>query len=643
MESNAVINLDLQTVLDSLPGMAFVKDIDSRYVLVNSQYLEFRGLASRELVLGRTDYDLYPAAKADKIVAEDREVLTNGRRFSAEHYNAASDRTFTIIKVPLRDGNGSITGLLGLSFDVSELKRTASALAESERLYKLLAENVQDTIWTRDLSLNYTYISPSVTRMKGWTIEEALTLPLDRVLTPASIERSMNIYAEELARDGEPGVDPNRSMLLLAEEICKDGSIIWTESSLTFLRDENGRPKGILGLTRDVTERRSLEAQLSQSQKMEAVGRLAGGVAHDFNNILSVILSYSDFVKDGLPEDSPLRADVEEIVKAGRRATELTRQLLAFSRREIIKPQVLDPAKSLKGMEKLLRRTLGESVKLNIEIAEGIKHIKIDPGHFDNVIFNLSVNAVDAMPKGGSLRIDASNFQHTAEDIRTLPGLRPGMWVLIKVTDTGSGMSEATIQHLFEPFFTTKKDSGRGSGLGLSTLYGIIKNSGGEVFVRSEIDKGSTFSIYLPAYEAVEEEGVEKLSLPEGAQLETVMLVEDDDVTRRVVQRILIQKGFTVIPAQGGPEALALSKGYKGRIHLLLTDVMMPGMSGKELADVFVELRPETKVLFMSGHSDDVITRHGISPTESNFLKKPITKNALLEKVALALSGGAKR
>jgi PAS domain S-box-containing protein len=638
MDKNAALSLDLQTLLDSLPGIAFVKDLQSRYVMVNNQYLEYKGFGNRDRVLGLNDFDLYPASKAGKILAEDRQVLTGGHRFSTEHYNAASDRTYTIIKVPLFDGDGSIAGLLGLSFDISELKRTASALAESERLYKLLAENVQDTIWTRDLSLNYTYISPSVTRMKGWSVEEALTLPLDQVLTPASIERSMNIYAEELARDGEPGVDPNRSMLLLSEEICKDGSIIWTESSLTFLRDENGRPKGVLGVTRDITERRSLEAQLSQSQRMEAVGRLAGGVAHDFNNILSVILSYSDFVRDGLPEDSPLRADADEIIKAGRRATELTRQLLAFSRREIIKPQVIDTTKALKGMEKLLRRTLGESVKLNIEVAAGIKNIKLDPGHFDNVIFNLAVNAVDAMPKGGLLEIAASNFEHTVENVRALPGLRPGLFVLIRVTDTGCGMTEETIQHLFEPFFTTK-DKARGSGLGLSTLYGIIKNAGGEVFVRSELEKGSSFSIYLPAYEAVDEEGVEKPSLPSGTQLETVLLVEDDDVTRRVAQRILLQKGFTVIPAQGGPEALALSKGYKGKIHLVVTDVVMPGMSGKELAEVFEELRPDMKVLYMSGHTDDVVTQHGISPGESNFLKKPFTKDGLLDKIARVLSG----
>ncbi|MFA6033792.1 MAG: PAS domain-containing protein [Myxococcota bacterium] len=629
-------SIDLQALLDSLPGMAFLKDRKLRYVMVNRNYLKFKKFDSGAEVIGKTDYDLYPPHKAEKIVAEDLQVLETQSEFRAEHYNNASGRTFSMVKVPLLGGDGEMLGVLGLSFDISELRSLADALSSSEKKYKFMTEHIRETIWIRDMNLSYLYLSPSVQNMKGWTVEEAMNLSLEQVVSPDSIETIMKLFSEELARDEDPGVDPSRTLSLVIEEICKDGSTIWTESSLSFMRDEKGRPTGILGLTRDITERRKLENKLMQSQKLEAVGRLAGGVAHDFNNTLSVILSYAGFVKEALPLDSPIQADLDEIVTAGRRAADLTRQLLSFSRREMVTPQVVQLSKVFTSMEKLLKRTISEDIKLVSEFAPGLRKIKIDPGSLEQVIFNLAVNARDAMPEGGVLKVSAENFDLLQDDPRRHTGLAAGTYVKRTITHTGTGLSEKVMEHLFEPFFSTK-EHGKGFGLGLSAIYGIVKQASGEIFVTTEQGKGTSFAIFFPSTEEFDTADFDMPSVLPAGQRQIVLVVEDEEAVRALVGRMLTQSGFEVISTSNAMDAMLLARRMDRKIHLLLTDIVMPEMSGRDLALQLGAIKPDMKIAYMTGYPDDVVAAHGITEKTGVIIKKPFSKDGLLLKIREAL------
>jgi two-component system cell cycle sensor histidine kinase/response regulator CckA len=376
---------------------------------------------------------------------------------------------------------------------------------------------------------------------------------------------------------------------------------------------------------------RSTEEQLRHAQKMEAVGRLAGGIAHDFNNLMSVVLSYCALMLEELNADAPMRDDLVEIEKAGKRATDLTAQLLAFSRQQVLQPKVVDLNDVVMGMEKMIRRLVGEDVALSTTLASAFSTARCDPGQIGQVIMNLVVNARDAMPKGGRLTIETANVELDEAYAREHAEATAGPHVMISVSDSGSGMDEVTRARIFEPFFTTK-EVGKGTGLGLSTAYGIVKQSGGSIWVYSELGRGTTFKIYLPrigdrAPSAALEPRVEW----HGA--ETILLVEDEAQLRDVAARVLRRKGFRVIEARDGDEALRLWRESGTEIDLLLTDVVMPGMGGRELAERLGTTRPELRVLFMSGYTDDVVVRHGVLEEGVAFVQKPLTPDVLLAKV----------
>ena len=366
-------------------------------------------------------------------------------------------------------------------------------------------------------------------------------------------------------------------------------------------------------------EKAALKEQFRQSQKMEAIGRLAGGIAHDFNNLLTVIKGYSELALIKLKEGDPLKGNIEEIHRASQRAADLTRQLLAFSRRQILEFKVLDLNTILRDMDKMLLRILGEDIELVTLFAEGIGRVRTDPGQIEQMILNLAVNARDAMPNGGKLTIETSNIELNENYVRFHIAVKPGLYVMLSVSDTGVGMTPEVKERVFEPFFTTK-EKGKGTGLGLSTVYGIVKQSGGNIWVYSELDHGTTFKIYLPR---VEEEastllhGDDKRSLPQGS--ETVLLVEDDLSVRGLVVQVLRENGYNLLEAANGNEALRMAQEYAGEIHLLLTDVVMPQMGGKELADRLKTLRPNIKVLFTSGYTDNAIVHHGVLEPGTNF------------------------
>jgi PAS domain S-box-containing protein len=392
----------------------------------------------------------------------------------------------------------------------------------------------------------------------------------------------------------------------------------------------------------DITEQKRTEEQLQAALKMEAVGSLAGGIAHDFNNLLSVILNSATFVLEGLREGDPLREDVLEIQKAGKRAAALTRQLLAFSRRQVLEPRVMDPNETLAAMDSMLRRMVGEDVRFNQILAPDLGRVKVDPGQLEQVVLNLVANSRDAMPEGGKLTIETANAELDEAYAQGHVTVKPGSYVRLAVSDTGCGMDEATRRRVFDPFFTTK-EMGKGTGLGLSTAYGIVKQSGGYIWAYGEPGKGSTFKVYLPrVMEEMEarEEAVKPREPPRGT--ETVLVVEDEEVVRTVVARILRAAGYHVLTASNGGEALLICEGHQEEIHLLITDVVMPRMSGSQLAERLQRLRPGLPVLYMSGYTDNSMVHHGVLDLGPSFIGKPFSGDDLKRKVRQALGRGSR-
>jgi signal transduction histidine kinase/CheY-like chemotaxis protein len=413
----------------------------------------------------------------------------------------------------------------------------------------------------------------------------------------------------------------------------KDGKQIHIALTVSPIKDVSGRIVGASAIGRDITESKQMEDMFRQAQKMEAVGRLAGGVAHDFNNMLSVIIGYSELLLERADTDGQVRKQCEEIKRAGDRAASLTRQLLAFSRQQVLEPRVLNLNTSVAEIEKMLRRLIGEDIDLRTSLDPTLGLVKADPGQIEQVIMNLAVNARDAMPEGGKLIIETSNTELDDEYALHHPPCIVGRYVILAVTDSGVGMSQETKARIFEPFFTTKELS-KGTGLGLSTVYGVVKQSGGYIWVYSEPGQGSVFKLYLPRVDGSEVQIRPAKSAPELlAGTETILLVEDEQSVRALTRNLLEQGGYTVLEADNGAHAVEIAKQHHGPIHLLLTDVVMPGMNGPAVAEMILPIHPEAKALYVSGYNSSFGTQTGLVPAGANLFQKPFSRAALLRKV----------
>jgi two-component system cell cycle sensor histidine kinase/response regulator CckA len=531
----------------------------------------------------------------------------------------------------------SIRGLVGLVllFDVYviyqqlQIYRIRRQLIQREELFRLITENAADMIAVVDGNDVRLYNSPSYERVLGYTSEEMQNSnALDQV-HPEDL-----VVVKAAAEESRSKGFGHRIEYRMRH---KDGSWRLLESTSSTISDSEGRSGRLVIVNRDITDRRRLEEQFRQSQKMEAVGRLSGGIAHDFNNILGVIIGYGEILQEKMKSDDPLAGCVVEILDASRRAAQLTRQLLAFSRQQVLEPKVVDLNGIVRDTEKMLRRVIGEDIVFTTFLDPELANIKADQGQIEQVILNLAVNARDAMPDGGELKITTQNAVMSELDVQRYSyPVKPGRYVLLTVSDTGIGMASETQAHIFEPFFTTK-EKGKGTGLGLATVYGVVKQSDGYIEVHTELGAGATFNIYLPRVEAaVEVEKENTVPAPSLNGHETILLVEDEDALRILTRNVLRGMGYTVLEACDGEEGCQVSRQFGAEIHLLLTDVVMPGMNGPALAEQLVRERPTVKVLYISGYTGQAVGQ-GVLPAGSNFLTKPFTRDRLGHKVREAL------
>jgi PAS domain S-box-containing protein len=611
----------LDDFIEAMPGIFYFYDMTGRFLRWNRNFERVSGYSGAEIA-GMHPLDFFAPGEKELLTERIGKVFELGEA-TVEAGFVSKDGTSTPYFFTGRRVRGAGADFLtGVGVDISDKRRAESDLRRSEHRFRTTLDTIFEGCQIIDFDWRYLY------------------------LNAAALEQGQR--ADLLGRrmqDAWPDVEKTYVFRLMkrcmVERVPMHGEIElpFTDGSKGFFDVRiQPVPEGILVLSVDLSQLRRTEEQLRHSQKMEAVGSLAGGIAHDFNNILSVILGYSELVLSELT-DERVRADLEEVRRAGVRASELTQQLLAFSRRQMLKPKVLDLARTVEGMERMLDRLLGDDVELSIHLSAQAGKAFADPSQVEQIVMNLAVNARDAMPKGGHLTIEVTNADLEAPNLPSQAEPEARGYVMLAVTDTGTGMDASTRARIFEPFFTTK-ETGKGTGLGLSTVFGIVKQSQGHIHVYSEPGMGTSFKVYFPRTDLDVEQVPALLRAPATLRgSETILLVEDDEQVRVLNTAVLRRNGYTILEAQNGGEAFLAAEKHDGAIDLLLTDVVMPRMTGKELADRLAADRSKMRVLFVSGYTEDSIVHHGVLDPGISFLPKPITPDALLRKVREVLDG----
>jgi PAS domain S-box-containing protein len=616
--------------MDSSVDGIGILDEHGKHIYANSALARMLGFESAGRIVGQPWRVVYAFQEMNRFEPEIRRALIQNRRWSAPVSLRRPDGSklpveMTVASMP--DG-----GTVCVCRDHSEREEAEKAREDAEAKYRMLVEQVNAITYIAEIGIDgqWYYVSPQVEGILGYSQEEWLL---------SSTNWSQFIHPDDLpavtaAEEASKKGDPFQAEFRVRR---KDGREVWLNDTGVVVQGSGKHPV-MEGIMVDITERKALETQLQQSRKMEAVGRLAGGIAHDFNNLLTIVTGYTELALSRPTLSTELRADIERIENAAGRAAGLVRQLLAFSRKQVLQPRVLDMNVIVLNMDKLLRRLMDDNIQMITRVQENIGKVKADPAQIEQVIMNLVVNARDAMPEGGQLVVETMNADLSAAYANEHVTVQPGRYVMLAISDTGVGMDAGTVAHIFEPFFTTK-ESGRGTGLGLSTVYGIVKQSGGYVWVYSEPGKGSTFKVYLPRVDAQVEAPAEVQFPAQSLRgTETILLVEDEEAVRELIHTVLTEQGYDVIPAREAEHAEKIVGTYAREIHLLLTDVVMPGTSGRELAARIAARRPGIRVLYMSGYTDNVITSGGMLEKGLAFLQKPFSPGALVQRVREVLS-----
>ena len=622
------LQLHTRAMDSAVNGIAIV-DVKGQHTYANLAFAQMLGYENAESIVGRPWSEAYAPQDVEQVDKEIRKSLREtGKWYGLISIHRRDRRTVPVEMAitSLPDG-----GVVCVSRDMTSKRDADNARAQAEAKYRMLVEQVAAISYIAELGMHgeWLYVSPQVEMMFGFSTEEWLT-------DSRAWTRHVHPEDHKIVEAAESASERGERFQAEYRVIRKDGRVIWVSDTAVVVEGSNAHPI-MEGIIVDITERKQLETQLQQARRMEAIGRLAGGIAHDFNNLLTIIKGYTELALNR-PKISPeLQADVERIEDASERASTLVRQLLAFSRRQVLQPKLLDLNSIVLGLDTLLRRLMDEAIHMSTVPGKNIGTIKADPGQMEQVIMNLVVNARDAMPNGGRLTVETANVDLDTAYVTDHATVKPGQYVMLAVSDTGTGMSPETVAHIFEPFYTTK-ESGRGTGLGLSTVYGIVKQSGGYVWVYSELGRGSSFKVYLPRVKDPAEAlpGAKPASREQKGS-ETILLVEDQPQVRELARMTLSGKGYTVLAASSPEDAERVCASHGTGIHLLLTDLIMPGVTGRELAKRLTAQHPKMRVLYMSGYTFGITTQTGMPGALLEdgvaFLQKPFTPRVLSEKV----------
>lgn len=623
-------------ISENAADMIAIVDMEGRRIYNSLSYQKALGYTSEELQSSSAFEQIHPDDR-ERVRRASESARASGVGQTLEYRLRQKNGNWLVLEsrssVILND-KGKPEKLVIVNRDITERRRAEEALLRSEAGFRSVVEDAPYGVYRAGANGRFLQVNSALLKMLGY--ESAAEL------------LKTNLASDIFRHEGE---HQRFTDLLSRTDEVKDVEMEWKREddtpivvrcSARTVKDEAGVPAYFEVFAEDVTEKRVLEKQLRMAQKMEAIGRLSGGIAHDFNNLLGVIIGYSGVLKKALGEHPALLEHALEIEKAGRRAASLTKQLLAFSRQQVLTPATLNLSALAADMAKMLPRLLGEDIEVSLALDPDLGNVKADQSQIEQIIMNLAVNARDAMPTGGKLKVETANSELDVAYTRTHPGSKVGSYVMLAVTDTGPGMTSETLGHIFEPFFTTK-ERGKGTGLGLATVYGVVKQSNGYIWVDSAPGKGSSFKIYLPRHAGevtTEEQGVHSPETPRGS--ETILLVEDAAPLKKLAQSFLESAGFRVLSAESGEEAVEVAAKHGGAFDLLLTDVVMPGMNGRVLAEQLSRRQPGLQVLYMSGYTDAFIAGHGVLEAGIHLLHKPFTEDTLIRKVREVIDGGKK-